>query len=302
MLTQAEIREKVTQQIIEALRSGAVPFWRQPWSGSKQAGYPANAISGKTYRGVNSLLLSLKGYESRWFATYNQWQTVGGQVRRGEKGTQIILYKPVTTKKVNDDGEEEIRSFPLLKTWTVFNISQVDGNLDQFRVSAHNTEPRFVDYAPAEEVFAATQADIRYEGGRAFYSPEFDFIQMPPKAAFEKAHEFYGVLAHELTHWTGAKHRLNRLNKFARFGSESYAVEELVAEIGSAFLLAELGIPQSDDLSNVTAYLAHWLTVLERDHTAIFTASSAASKAVDLILSFSRPQEPAETEEMAEAA
>lgn len=302
MLSQAEIREKVTNQVIEALQSGSIPFWRKPWSEDDNTGYPANAISRKPYRGINSLLLSLKGYDSKWFATYNQWRSIGGQVRRGEKGSQIILFKPVRKVTVTSDGEEEVRSFPLMKTWTVFNISQVDGDLGQLRTAPLKSERRFVDYGPAEKVVAATGADVRYSGGRAFFSPEYDFIQLPPKEAFSKAHEFYGVLAHELTHWTGHKSRLDRLNRLARFGDESYAVEELVAELGSAFLLAELGIPQSDDLSNVTAYLAHWLKVLERDHTAIFTASSAAAKAVDLILSFSRPQEEAKEEEMAEAA
>jgi antirestriction protein ArdC len=303
MLSQAEIREKVTNQVIEALRSGSVPFWRKPWSEDENAGYPANAVSRKPYRGINSLLLSLKGYDSKWFATYNQWRSIGGQVRRAEKGTQIILFKPVRKVTLKDDGEEEVRSFPLMRTWSVFNISQVDGDLGHLRAAAQRTVRRFVDYGPAEKVVAATGADIRYGGGRAFFSPEYDFIQLPPKETFEKAHEFYGVLAHELTHWTGHKRRLDRLNRLARFGDESYAVEELVAELGSAFLLAELGIPQSDDLSNVTAYLAHWLKVLERDHTAIFTASSAAAKAVDLILSFSRPKEEAGAEEeMAEAA
>jgi antirestriction protein ArdC len=175
----------------------------------------------------------------------------------------------------------------------------VDGNLDQYRASASSTEPRFVDYEPAEKVVAATGADIRHGGDRAFYSPAGDYIQLPPREAFSKAHEFYGVASHELIHWSGAVHHLNRLNRLARFGDESYAVEELIAELGRAFLLAELGIPQSDDLTNVMAYLAHWLKVLERDHTAIFTATSASTKAVDFILGFSQPK--AESEDESEA-
>jgi antirestriction protein ArdC len=115
----------------------------------------------------------------------------------------------------------------------------------------------------AKEVFAATGADVRHGGDRAFYSPDGDFIQLPPKQAFSNPHEYYGVFAHESVHWTGHVSRLNRLNKLARFGSESYAVEELVAELGGTFLLAELGIPQAGDLTNVTAYLASWLKVLD---------------------------------------
>jgi antirestriction protein ArdC len=308
MLTQSELREKITNQIVTALRAGNVPFWRQPWSHHKNAGYPANAISGKPYRGINTLLTSLgaleKGYASKWWGTYPQWQALGGQVRRGEKGTGIILFKPVRKVKINDQGEEEVSSFPIMRSWTIFNVAQVDGDLDQYRASASSTEPSFVDYEPAEKVMAATGANIRYLGDRAFFSPDGDFIQMPRKEAFQKAHEFYGVQAHELVHWTGHKTRLNRPSKLGRFGDESYAVEELVAELGRAFLLAELGIPQSDDLTNVTAYLAHWLKVLEQDHTAIFTASSASAGAVDYILSFSQlnEAEDAEAEAVVQAA
>ena len=250
MLSQAEIREGVTNRIVESLKSGAIPFWRQPWA-SGVGGSPTNASSGKPYRGINTVLLSLAGHNSKWWATYNQWKSIGGQVRQtGEKGTTIILYKPVVRKSINDDGEEEISSFPLMRTFSVFNVVQVDGKLDQFR-EMPKTTGSFVDYDPAEDVFGATGADIRYGGGRAFYSPQNDYIQLPPKESFEQAHEFYGVLSHEFTHWTGHASRLNRLEKFVRFGSESYAVEELVAELGSAFLLAELGIPQSDDLSRL---------------------------------------------------
>lgn len=308
MLTQSELREKTTNQIVTALRAGNVPFWRQPWSPDKTAGYPTNAISGKPYRGINTLLTSLaaleKGYASKWWGTYPQWKSLGGQVRRGETGTGIILFKPVRKMKINDQGEEEVSSFPIMRSWTIFNVAQVDGDLDQYRASASSTEPSFVDYDPAEKVMAATGADIRYLGDRAFFSPDGNFIQMPRKEAFQKAHEFYGVQAHELVHWTGHKTRLNRLNKLARFGDESYAVEKLVAELGRAFLLAELGIPQSEDLTNVTAYLAHWLKVLEQDQTAIFTASSASAGAVDYILSFSRPKEAedAEAEAVVQAA
>lgn len=298
MLTQADIRSNVTNKIVAALQSGAVPFWRQTWAKSENSGPPTSATSGKPYRGINRILLGFLGYQSKWWATYNGWQSLGGQVRRKERGTTAILYKPVTKKKVNKEGEEESSSFALMKTFTLFHISQVDGELKQFRDTAPAaTGPTFVDYGPAEEAFAATRADVRSAGGRAFYSPSGDFIQMPPKSSFEKAHEYYGVLAHESVHWSGHESRLNRLSKLARFGDEAYAVEELVAELGGAFLLTELGVPQSEDLSNVTAYLGHWLKVLQRDHSAIFTAASAANAAADHILAYSRPTEEAEIEE-----
>ena len=299
MFSQSAIREDVTNRVIAALQSGAVPFWRQTWAKSASSGTPTSAVSGKPYRGINRILLSLLGHESKWFATYAGWRSLGGQVRRGERGVTAILYKPVTKKKVNDDGEEEQSSFAFMKTFSLFHISQVDGDLSRFRdVPKPDSEPAFVDYGPAEEVFEATGADVRFGGGRAFYSPSHDYIQLPPKSAFsnEKTHEFYSVLAHETVHWSGHESRLNRLNKFARFGDESYAVEELVAELGSAYLVNEIGLPQSDDLSNVTAYLGHWLKVLQRDHTAIFTAASAASAAADHILAYSRPNEESDVE------
>ena len=304
MLSQSAIREDVTNRVVAALQSGVVPFWRQTWAKSANSGTPTSAVSGKPYRGINRILLSLLGHESKWFATYAGWRSLGGQVRRGERGVTAILYKPVTKKKVNDDGEEEQSSFAFMKTFSLFHISQVDGDLSRFRdVPKPDSEPAFVDYGPAEEVFEATGADVRFGGGRAFYSPSHDYIQLPPKSAFsnEKTHEFYSVLAHETVHWSGHESRLNRLNKFARFGDESYAVEELVAELGSAYLVNEIGLPQSDDLSNVTAYLGHWLKVLQRDHTAIFTAASAASAAADHILAYSRPKEESDVEAEADA-
>jgi antirestriction protein ArdC len=297
MPTQSEIRAAVTNKIVSSLQTGAVPFWRQTWAKSEHSGPPTSAVSGKPYSGVNWLILALQGHQSKWWSTYNGWKSLGGQVRRKEQGTTAILYKPVSKTKINDDGEEEKSHYGFLKTFTLFHISQVDGDLKQFRDSARpDAGTEFIDFGPAEEAFAATRADVRFGGSRAFFSPSEDYIQLPPKASFGKAHEFYGVLAHESVHWSGSEKRLNRLSRFARFGDEAYAVEELVAELGAAYLLTELGVPQSDDLSNVTAYLGHWLKVLQRDHSAIFTAASAASKATDFILSFSRPKQDEEAD------
>lgn len=297
MQTQAEIRQDVTNRIVAALQSGAVPFWRQSWTKSKNSGPPTNIVSGKPYQGINRVLLSLMGHGSKWWATYNQWKSLGGQVRRGEKSTTGILYKPVTKKSVNEVGEEETSSYGFLRSFLLFHISQVDGDLDQFKdTQTPSAEPNFINFGPAEEVFSATGAEIRFGGDRAYYSPSQDFIQLPPKASFAQAHEFYSVLAHETVHWTGHESRLNRLNKFARFGSKAYAVEELVAELGSAYLLAELGLPQSDDLSNTVSYLDHWVQVLKQNHSAIFSVCSAASAAVDHILSYSRSREESDAE------
>lgn len=297
MQTQSEIRAAVTNKIVAALQSGAVPFWRQTWAKSEHSGPPTSAVSGKPYSGVNWLVLALQGHQSKWWATYNGWKSLGGQVRRGEKGVTCVIFKPVTKTKTNDDGEEEKARYGFLKTFSLFHLSQVDGDLKQFRDPARpDAGTTFVDYGPAEHAFAATGADVRFGGSRAFYSPSEDYIQLPPKVSFQMAHEFYGVLAHESVHWSGNEKRLNRLSRFARFGDEAYAVDELVAELGAAYLLAGLGVPQSDDLSNVSSYLNHWLNVLRRDHSAIFTVASAASKATDFILGFSRPKQDEEAD------
>ena len=297
MQTQSAIREEVTNRVVAALQSGSVPFWRKTWTTSKNSGLPSSAVSGKPYRGINTILLSLLGHESKWFSTYAGWKSLGGQVRLGERGVKAILYKPVT--KINDQGEEEVTRFGFMKTFSLFHVSQIDGDLSRFRDSDKpNSEPTFVDFAPAEAVFNATGADVRFGGDRAYFSPCQDYIQMPPKTSFSKgsSQEFYSLLAHEFIHWSGHESRLNRLNKFARFGNQAYAMEELTAELGAAFLANEIGLPHSDDLSNVTAYLSSWLNVLQRDHTAIFSVAAASSVAVDHILEYSRPKENSDVE------
>lgn len=287
MSTQADIRRQVTSKIVDALAAGT-PLWRRPWRNDRtNTGAPANAASGMNYRGVNALLLGMAEYESRWWATYAQIQALGGRVRKGEQGTRIVYWREVErVVGTTTTGVDVIDTFPLLKTYSVFNAAQVDG-LEEFQARSR-LGVTFEDFGPFEAVVAATGADIRHGGDRAFYHPVRDFIQVPPRESFEDRAAYYGTLAHELCHWTGHQYRLDRLTKNARFGDRAYSVEELVAEIGGAFLCTAVGVPQSDDLSNQAAYLASWLAVLERDSTAIFTAAGQASRAVDFILSFSR--------------
>jgi antirestriction protein ArdC len=240
-------------------------------------------------------------HDSKWWGTYKQWQSLGGQVRRGETSVMGIIYKPIKKESISEDGEIEKSSFALLKTFNLFHISQIEGDLVQFRDSpVTESESTFVDYGPAEDAFRLTGAEVRFVGSRAYYSPSEDFIQLPPKSAFDP-NQYYSVLAHEFIHWTGHESRLHRLEKFSRFGSEAYAAEELTAEPGSALLSNDPGVPQSDDLSNVTAYLSNWLKVLKRDHSDIFSVASAASKAADFVLSCSRPAETSESESETEA-
>jgi antirestriction protein ArdC len=312
MTSQAEIRERVTAEIVAALKSGTRLPWSRPWA-DVEIGLPTNAVTGRPYSGVNVILLMLvsqaRGYTSKHWATFNQWRDLGFQIKRrpthipaGQYGTRCILYKPVTKTTKTDEGEDEEHRYFLLREFVLFSADAVSGPGIENYLAKPRSSNGFVDFQPAEDAIAATGADIRHGGSKACYRIEPDFIQMPVKGAFSKPHEYYATALHELTHWSGHGTRLNRLTKLARFGSEAYSMEELVAEIGSAFLCAELGIPQADDLSNVTAYLASWLSVLQRDHNAIFTASSAASRAADYILGFSRPQEDTETVEQPKEA
>lgn len=298
MSSQAEIREHITQQIVEALKAGTPP-WRKPWSDLDNTGHPANIVSKRSYCGVNPLLLDLvareRGYQSRWWGTFRQWQSLGLRVKArpydvqpGAWGTKVIFCKPVTKTTLNKAGEEAEDQFFVLRTYTVFSAEQTEGPGVEKFLAKPRVGNAFVDYQPAEEAIAATGADIRFGGNRAVYCPEPDYIQMPLKASFVCERDYYATCAHELIHWAGHKSRLNRLDQNARFGNAAYAFEELVAEVGGCFACTELGIPQSGERTNQEAYLGHWLQVLQNDHSAIFRASSQASKAVDYILAFSR--------------
>ena len=200
-----------------------------------------------------------------------------------------MLWKPVEKTEIDPDtGEESTQKFGFLKQFHVFNLDQVEGEcLDHLRVSDNVVEHEFIDYEPADRAINATGADIRYGGDQAFYrrplAGDGDFIRMPYKESFSEPKEFYSTALHELMHWS--EHRLE--------WEGNYAEGELRAEIGACYALAELGVPQSDDLTNHHAYLESWLAALERDPRFIFAASTAASKAADFVLSFSRKSAPA---------
>lgn len=291
-----DIQAEITNKIVESLKAGTIP-WRKPWSSSPNCGSPANVVSGKRYRGINPLILSLHqetfGFTNNWYATFNQWRDLGASVMRrpdhvepGEWGAGIIYYAPI--KKTKEDpktGEEVEVEFAMLKQYTVFSAEQVE--LPDHLRHLHDTEPDalspvFIDYEPAEIAIAATQANIRFGGDKCFYNRSTDHIQMVPKHRFEHVKEFYSTCLHELAHWSEKRCDW----------TGSYAEGELRAEIAAAFMCSELEIPQSDDLSNVNAYLQNWLKALNDDPRFIFKASAAASKAADFVLSFSRKEEP----------
>ncbi|MHC2069753.1 ArdC family protein [Bremerella sp. T1] len=291
-----QIQEEITKKIIESLKEGTIP-WRKPWSTSPNIGTPTNLVSGKAYRGINPLLLALHqdqhGFSSKWYATFNQWRDLGARVEKrpdhvkpGEWGAGIIFYAPITkTKEDPTTGEEIEVQFAMLKQYTVFSAEQVElpSNLRHLvDVDPETKNDEFVDFATAEVAIAATEANIKFGGDKCFYSLSTDHIQMVKKERFEKEKEYYSTLLHELSHWSEKRCEW----------TGSYAEGELRAEISAAFMCSELQIPQSDDLTNTQAYLQSWLKSLENDPRFIFKASSAASKASDYVLSFSRKEEP----------
>ncbi len=279
-----DIYTRITNQIIESIEAGADAF-QMPWhTNGLCAGRPINAASGKAYRGVNVLALwcaaSEAGYSSEQWATYKQWSDKGVQVRKGEKSTNIVFWKindtPGTETDSPTEGDDAGTSRRIIaRGYNVFNIEQTEG----YQAPAMPARPHMARVQEADEFFNALGADIRHGGARAFYRPSSDHIQMPPFEVFHNTVAYYSVLSHEVTHWTGAKARLDR-DLSGRFGNESYAAEELVAELGAAFLCADLGLanePRPDHAS----YVANWLKVLKDDKRAIFTAAAKAQQAVD---------------------
>jgi antirestriction protein ArdC len=296
MPNQSDIRKAITEQIIAALESGNIPPWRRPWKLGKNAGEAANVVTKRSYRGLNPILLDMAsekhGFSSKWWATFAQWKAMAGRVMArpshippGQWGTQIIFWSPVTKKIENAQGDLEDDKFFVLRLYTVFNVDQVEG-LDHLRAGQPDTSESIIDYQPAEEAIAATGANIRFGGGKAFYSPSGDYIQVPPKATFESLDEYYGTCLHELCHWSEP-----RLNWSRKEKENTYQLGELVAEISSCYACRELGVPASDDLSNHIAYVKNWLQAMRNDPRFIFMASAQASKATDFILNFSRKPE-----------
>lgn len=306
MSSQNELRTAITAQIVDALSEGGLPPWRQPWRQTdRNCGTPANVVSKRSYTGVNPLLLAIASqkhnFQSRWWGTYKQWAEIGGQVKArpsnvppGRWGTQIVFCRPVTKTEKTPDGDEEDKTFFFLRTYTVFNLDQVEGkSLDRLRagnapLTAADTHAR---HEEAERVIAATFADIRHGGDRAFYRFKEDFIQMPHREQFVSPEAYYETLAHELCHWTEAPSRLN----WSRNEKEnSYALGELVAELGACFLMAEIGLPLADTWTNSASYLGHWLKAMNADPRFIFKATAQASRAADHVLSYSRNLTPEE--------
>jgi antirestriction protein ArdC len=229
-----------------------------------------------------------KGYACPIWMTYRQASELGGQVRKGEHGSLVVFADRIQKTETADNGDEIAREIPFMKGYTVFNCEQIDRLPENFygRPSPPLSAPARIE--AAEHFAAATATDIRHGGNRAFYAIEADRVQMPPFESFIDPESYYATLLHELTHWTKHPARLNREFGRKRWGDEGYAAEELVAELGAAFLSADLDIapePRTDHAS----YIANWLTVLKNDKRAIFTAAAHAQRAVDFLHGLQRP-------------
>lgn len=292
-----DIYERVTARVVEFIEQGTRP-WAAPWKATAPVAATGRPLrhNGTPYQGINVLLLWAqaldKGYTSTRWMTYRQALELGGQVRAGEKGTLVVFANRVSTTKENEKGEEEERTVPVLKGYTVFNVEQIDGLPEADKPALPPADAQAASLDPAvSEFFARTGAVVRLGGDRAFYSPGHDAIQLPPVHAFRDVNAFAAIQAHELIHWTGHPNRLAR--EFGkRFGDDAYAFEELVAELGAAFLCADLGVP-SRVRDDHAAYLASWLQVLKRDKRAIFKAASEAQKAVDWLHALQEPLQAA---------
>jgi antirestriction protein ArdC len=284
--SRADLYIQVTHTIIADLEQGVRP-WLRPWKADRPTGACTLPLrhNGIPYRGINILLLwgasVAHGFSSPLWMTYRQAQACKAQVRKAERGSLVVYADRFTTTETDTTGQPIEREIPFLKGYTVFNAEQIDGLPPHVSTTADPAAatPRL---ERAESFFAATGAVIRHRGQEAYYSPSTDVIVLPPPDAFSDAEAYASTTAHELTHWTKHPTRLDRNLGGVRFGDDGYAREELVAELGSAFLCAALGIaliPREDH----AAYLDHWLRVLRADTRAIFQAASHAQRAVDYL-------------------
>jgi len=279
---------EVTSRIIAELEEGRLP-WVQPWDSARcPCLMPHNAVSGRGYSGINVLILWCEAVErhfasQRWL-TYKQALAAGGHVRRGEKGTVICYADRFTPRNEAEQArceDREARTIAFLKRFVVFNLDQIEGLSERYAEEPVIPDP-VMAIAEVDRIIAATGADFRIGGDEAFYAPKQDYVQVPPQAAFHEPVNWFRTALHELGHWSGGKGRLDR-DLTGKYGSASYAKEELIAEMTSAFACASLGIQPTVRHSD---YIGSWLEVLRADEKAIFRAASAASKGADFLLAF----------------
>ncbi|SEN20792.1 ArdC family protein [Halomonas caseinilytica] len=294
----ADIYQAVTDRIVAQLEQGTIP-WVKPWNSSgkpEPALTPRNAVTGRPYNGINVVLLwsaaAENGYtQDRWL-TFKQAKEAGGSVKKGETSTLACFYKPMKKPKLDDDGNQELdeegnpkeERFAILRGFNLFNIDQCEGLPDEITEPGSSSEVAFSPHDEAEHVMASSGVAIEHvEGNKAFYTPALDRIRLPARHQFDLAERYYSTALHELVHSTGHQKRLARegIVAFDGFGSPSYAREELVAELGMAYLCGQLGI--AGELQDAS-YIANWIAALREDKRAIFNASGHAREAAEFLL------------------
>jgi antirestriction protein ArdC len=303
MPSQTEIRDDVTQKIVQALESNLLP-WRRPWRatvGGSQPGRHSNVASKRPYQGVNPLLLELHSmrhsFQSKWWSTFPGWKSLGCNVKKrppeveeGHWGCRVVFWKPVVKSVVDDQtGDEEDERFFVLRTYTLFNADQICGEAAEgFQVHEDDGQPHAQpDFAPAEQLIASTGADIRHGGERAFYNLTGDYIQLPHRERFDSLGGYYETALHELSHWSEPRQQFDRHQL-------GYAMCELVAEMAACFTASEIGVPHGETLENHAAYVKSWLEGMKGDRSFIFRASKLANATCDFLLAFAWKPEPEE--------
>ena len=273
-----DVYQIVTDRIIGLLESGTVP-WHTPWKGGNQ--WPQNFVSRKVYRGINLFLLNAANYASPFWLTFKQVQSLGGRVKKGEHSFPVVFWKVF-----KEEGEDEAKRIPFLRYYSVFNVAQCEG-INVPVIPTGETSPAFQPIEKCEQVVTAMpkRPAINHQGARACYSPSLDAISMPEARLFESSEEYYSTLFHELTHATGHVSRLNRkeITDPIRFGSDPYSREELVAEMGAAFLCGHCAI-ESSTVDQSASYIQAWLERLKDDRKLVVQAAAQAQKACDFIL------------------
>jgi antirestriction protein ArdC len=270
----------------------------KPWNAGRLAGNICRPLrhNGIPYQGMNVLLLWAeameKGYAAPLWMTYKQAQELGGHVKKGERGSLVVYANKLTRTETDENGQETETQIPFMKGYSVFNADQIEGLPAQYYGKPENPLPLSERLDSVESFIAGTGAEIRHGGNGACYIPSKDIVQMPHFEAFEDREGYYATILHELTHWTSHKSRLDRSFNAKRFGDNGYAREELVAELGSAFLCADLGITP-EIREDHAAYLGHWLKALKQDKRAIFSAAAHAQRAADFLQGLQKAREEA---------
>ena len=286
-----DVYQIVTDRIIELLERGTIP-WRKNWSAG--SGMPRNMVSKKEYRGVNIFILSSSNYSSPYWLTYKQATDLGGHVKKGEKSTPVIFWKMLDKHDQEDDAKTTGR-IPMLRQYHLFSAEQCENV--PIPPDPEETVNPFTPIERAEQIIKGYKnpPSIHYGGNRAFYRPSEDRVQMPHEHTFNTSEDFYAVLAHELSHSTGAKHRLARKEVMERneFGSEDYSSEEICAELSASMLCAVAGI-SNETIEMSASYIKGWLSVLRQDKKAIIIASARAQASADHILGKTFTEEASE--------